>query len=842
MPASMLHTRSLDLLLLSVAGALSLQACGLPPPDTKPEADAGGGGTCNADADGYPVHDRDALGTSPGIDGGTIAAVACNAANSIAALALFDYSDGYQLDKSIPGEVQRTISAMSIADLATQMRGTKYLSVTSPQYTDIQRSYDTAGIRGYRFRDANRGLNLGEDMRGSKPNAGVVNGAHVGFSTAFPVAMARGAAFDLDLEYAIGEAIADELQAAGESVLCAPCMNILRHPLWGRAQETYGEDSFHLGRLASAMTIGIQKHIAANPKHFMAYNIEDGRQKQNAVMDEQTLREIYGRHFRMVIQDAGAASIMASYNQVNGKKSTQNYHTLTEILRNDFGFQGFVLSDWFAMPNESSADATRLRSTAIEGIRAGLDIEVPWALNYGQLESIVNSGTDLTRADLERSATRILTQKYRFNCVAPGSKCGLGTPITTFSHGAIGGCDVVHINLARRAALEGMVLLKNDTSMLPINPSVRKVAVLGAVVDYVASDGGGSSGGTIHFAVDPVTGDKGSSRVFHDPKKGVGPWAGIDKWKPNAEISVVQGSSLAEVGGGQDVDFFVVVAGLTPQDEGEEYTRAGDRKSFALDAKQDPAKQTVQTDLIKAVAALGKPMVVVLEAGSVVDMSAWLGEVPAVVLAWYPGMVGGEALGQLVWGQANFSGKLPITWGYPNQYGDLTGQGVDTYADYYLGYRMFEHNNQVPVYRFGHGLSYTTFEYTDVQLGCTSMTEGAVLPVAVRVKNTGGVAGEETVMVFVSFPGTQARRGPKELKGFARISLQPNQDGQVTIPIRLSDLDYFKTDSSNPTQGKWVVETGNVDVWVGGSYATLKKVGTVPVTGYEVKPKGGADK
>lgn len=313
----MLHVRSLDRLLWSVAGALLAQACGLPPPTTKPAVDAGAGRTCNAEGDGYPVHDRDALGMPAGLDGGVVAAVACGAANSSAALALFDYSDGYQLDKDIPAQVQRTLSGMSIAELATQMRGTRFLSVSSPQYTDLQRSYDTAGVRGYRFRDGGRGLNLGEDMRGAKPNAGEINGAHVGFSTAFPVAMARGAAFDLDLEYAIGEAIADELQAAGESLLCAPCMNILRHPLWGRAQETYGEDSFHLGRLASAMTIGIQQHIAANPKHFLGYNIEDGRQKQNAVMDEQTLREIYGRHFRMVVQDAGAASIMASYNQVN---------------------------------------------------------------------------------------------------------------------------------------------------------------------------------------------------------------------------------------------------------------------------------------------------------------------------------------------------------------------------------------------------------------------------------------------------------------------------------------------------------------------------------------------
>ena len=164
-------------------------------------------------------------------------------------------------------------------------------------------------------------MNLGEDMDGAAPNAGDRRTASsVGYSTAFPVSMARGAAFDLDLEYAIGEAIGDEMQAAKQTLLLAPCMNMLRHPCWGRAQETYGEDPFHLGRLASAMTVGVQQHVAACAKHFMAYDIENGRDDNNSQLDEQTLREIYGRHFRMVVQDGGVASVMASYNLVNGEQ------------------------------------------------------------------------------------------------------------------------------------------------------------------------------------------------------------------------------------------------------------------------------------------------------------------------------------------------------------------------------------------------------------------------------------------------------------------------------------------------------------------------------------------
>ena len=202
-------------------------------------------------------------------------------------------------------------------------------------------------------------MNLGEDMAGTKPNAGIVDNERVGFSTSFPVSMARGAAFNLDLEYAVGEAIGDEMQAAKETLLLAPCMNLLRHPLWGRAQETYGEDPYHIGRLASAMTVGVQQHIAADAKHFMAYDIENNRAANNSEMDEQTLREIYGRHFRMVVQDGGVASVMASYDLVKGTKSTQNAHTLTDVLRKDFGFKGFILSDWWPCRTPTRAAPTR---------------------------------------------------------------------------------------------------------------------------------------------------------------------------------------------------------------------------------------------------------------------------------------------------------------------------------------------------------------------------------------------------------------------------------------------------------------------------------------------------
>jgi len=819
-------------LLLLTVGLLAAPACSLPAPKGLSGDGSAMTGACPivASADGGVDGVSTVMAT--GDIENVVTPVSC-AAVGTNPNAIDKYSQGYVQADDVNMQVQNTLNSMTLTDMATQMRGMPYGSSGATQFNDIQRSEDTGSIRGFRYRDASRGMNLGEDMDGAYPNAATVNNAHVGYSTVFPVSMARGAAFDLDLEYAVGEAIGDEMLAAKQTLLLAPCMNLLRHPLWGRAQETYGEDPFQIGRMASAMVVGVQQHIPANAKHYMGYDIENGRSLNNSqMMDEQTLREIYGRHFRMVVQDAGVASVMASYNSVNGTKAAENGHILTDVLRNDFGFQGFILSDWWAMPGYVTVpDTSTLKNGALLALHAGLDVELPWGLYYGQLENLKNSGAVAT-ADLRPSVERILYQKYRFKVDAlSGNNIGLTPPTTVYSNSKIS-CDSTHIALATKAALESMVLLKNDKGTLPISPAVKKVAVIGAKVLYTTTDTGAAK--SVDFGTDPRTGDLGSSRAFFDPAKGVGPFAGIQAAAPSG-VTVVNGNT-ADVAA--DADFVVVVAGLTPQDEGEEYTGAGDRSSLALDDKQtDSALHTQQNDLIKAVAALGKPMVVVLEGGSVIDLP-WLSQVPAVVMAWYPGQTGGAALGDLLWGQVggvsyNFGGKLPLTWGKQlSDYDTFNGNGT-TVFNYYVGYRWFDNKNIAPLFPFGAGLSYTTFDYRKLQLGCSDLSQGAVLPVVVNVANTGTVPGDEIVMVFVAFPNTTARRPAKELKGFARVSLAAGEEKQVTIPVRLSDLDYFQTDSTG-TSGHWVVESGPVKIMVGGSSTDLPLTATVNVNGYTV--------
>ncbi len=717
------------------------------------------------------------------------------------------YSPGYAIDDDDVQAASLVLGSMSLSDKADQMRGTN--PAGNSNFSDIFRTPDSQphGIRGFLFRDGPNGVNLAAQLPAGQD----------GYATAFPVPMARAATFDLDLEYRIGVAMGDETLASGNTLMLAPAINILRHPAWGRAQEIYGEDPYLLGRMGTAYVAGVQQYVPACVKHYAANNIENGRASSNSQMDEQTLREMYARQFEMVVQDGGVACVMAAYNLVNGVKATQNKHLLTEILRDDFGFQGFVLSDWWAMPpGTAGASTDALQANAGEAIRAGMDMELPWAYNYQHIEAITGPGRPVEESTVTASARRILEQKFRFDVARMGETPGLRTPTTTLSsRGSIENNDQ-HIALAHETALSAMVLLKNDGNTLPIRrDAVGTVAVIGAQVPYhvVNTD---NADGTIDFARDMRLGDLGSGRVFADPGKSSTPFDGIRE-VAGGSVNVVAGNTASVADG---ADFVVVVAGLTPEDEGEEYTGAGDRPSFALDPKRS---SNAQNELIAAVAAKGKPMVVVLEAGSVIDMP-WLNNVPAVVMAWYPGMDGGRALGELLFGDASFSGKLPITW--PRRWEDLPpfNQGTTTNMGYLLGYRYFDDAGVAPLFPFGHGLSYASFEYANLHIPCSDVAKNGVVDVTVDITNTGSVAADEVAFLFASYPSSAARRPAKELKGFRRVSLDPGQTKRVTFRLRVADLKYWDDNA-----GQWRIDSGPVTLRVGPSSASLPLEGTLVV-------------
>ncbi len=467
------------------------------------------------------------------------------------------------------------------------------------------------------------------------------------------------------------------------------------------------------------------------------------------------------------------------------------------------------------MPGGSAADkdnASTLQQTAAQAVAAGLDMELPWNLDFSQLGTIrdATSGASVSSAQIRTAATRIVEQKLRFN-VATGN--GLQASTTSYSNSNISG-NSAHIQLAYQAALEGSVLLKNS-SVLPIASTVKKVAVIGAQETFTRLQSGNTTNttGTIDFATDLRTGDWGSSRAR--PTAGsIGPFAGIQAEAPSG-VTVTTGTT-ASAAAGQDL--VVVVAGLTERDEGEEYTGAGDRTTCDLDGKENPG---VQNTLISNVVtqAAGKPVVVILEGGSVINVAPWIDQVQAVIMGWYPGMVGGKAFGDLLWGKANFSGKLPITWPDPcsNTQPAFPPSGN---VEFDVGYRYYDKNSITPRFYFGYGLSYTTYTYSAPQTPCSAATKTGVITLNVTVQNTGTVDGDETVFAFAS----TASRPIKELKGFTRVHIPAGQTQPVSVQVRAADLKYWNT-----TSNAWTVDSGNVDFYVGPS-ADSSKLQKVSVT------------
>ncbi|HEY6723284.1 MAG TPA: glycoside hydrolase family 3 C-terminal domain-containing protein [Polyangiaceae bacterium] len=687
------------------------------------------------------------------------------------------YGDTYTSDPADQAEAQTLLGQMTIDQKVVQLTGIGSPNYEDPnRWEDIQRSYDdeALNIRGYQWRDGPHGLNLESGLgRDALPE---------NYSTSFPTSVAQGATFDLDVVYRVAEAIADETVASGNMVMLGPCMNILRHPYWGRAQETFGEDTFHLGRIATAFTLGLQQFITGCAKHYLGNNIENQRFHISANMDEQTLREVYARHFEMVVRDGGVGCIMASYNKVNGVKSTQNKHTLTTMLREDMGFRGFVLTDWWAMPGandgQGPVNAPADLLTAAEAIQAGLDVEVPWALNYDALPALVADGT-IQESLVNRAVLRVLEQKLRFNSAYLDEPIGLKQPTTTYdsASGSVRNTEA-HAALSTEMAEKAAVLLRNDDGVLPIRAATT-VAVIGAKINYtVPSDNPPDK--VFDFARDAALGDRGSSRVRPNPALTVGPLAGITAEAPQG-VTVTAGETAAEAA---DADYAVVIVGLTAGHEGEEYTGASDRRGLSLPGGQD----MLVTDVVAARA--GKPTIVIVEAGSVVAMP-WIDQVDAAIMAWYPGQTAGTALGRLLFGKTNFGGRLPVTWPAMESQLPVFNEGDSTQMDYFIGYRRFDELGLEPLFPFGHGLSYSTFRYERLHVPCAGISKHGILQVEVDVRNTSEVAGDEVVMVYASYPGTQARRSKKELKGFHRVHLEPGQGKRVSIPVRVQDLKYW---------------------------------------------------
>lgn len=631
---------------------------------------------------------------------------------------------------------------------------------------------------------------------------GIRGGDSIPYATTFAVSEARAAAFDLDLEERIGKIIGAEAAALHWDIVLAPTINVLRHPAWARAQETYGEDPVLQGEMGAAFVRGIQNTVPACVKHYAGNNTDENRTTVNANADEQTWRENYLRNFQIVIEKSDPACVMAAYNQVNGTYATQNKHLLIDVLRTDWKWTGFTVSDW---------QATKGDGTAV--FNGGLDIEMDRNRAFIELAGALQSG-GITGQRLDEAALRVLNARAKFGQLEAGFRSG--SPNTNAWN------NEESKKTARESAEKGAVLLKND-GILPLGPkatevgsgtpSPKKIVVLGPDRDLpsnaldVIRPGAGGDG--VHGL-----GDRGSSEVR--PGYAISYLDGITERASG--ITVTGGTSPNDAAG---ADVVIIPVTMGHKDEGEAFNGGGDRSTLTLSGEH-PLHWGSQkpSAFIKAVAAVNPNVVVLLAVGSAIIVEDWIDDVKAVVQTFYPGQEGGAAVANLLFGDINFSGKLPFTVGTSeSQYPDFDNTASNVTFDYLHGYRKFEQESLTPRYWFGYGSSYTTYEYSGVKVLCSSVSETGRLNLEVTVKNTGKMAGEEVVQVYIKPPAAGGiRRAPKELKAFTRVPLDPGESKTVQLYVPARDMAYW----SGEEDGEWVVEKGEYTVLVGPSAEPTK--------------------
>lgn len=607
------------------------------------------------------------------------------------------------------------------------------------------------GVPGIRFTDGPRGVVMYR-------------------STCFPVAMARGASWDPELEARVGDAIGVEARSQGANLFAGVCINLLRHPAWGRAQETYGEDPVLLGEMGAALVRGVQRHVMACVKHFACNSIEDSRFNVSVEIDERSLHEIYLAHFKRCV-DEGAAAVMSAYNKVNGVYCGENEHLLTAVLKKRWGFKGFVMSDfWWGV-----YDGRR-------SLAAGLDLEMPFKRYFADLDEALEDGS-VSTARLDDAVRRLLAQHVRFASVGEPGR---------YRSETVAGAE--HRALAREAAAASMVLLKNavpkgfDQPLLPLRADgLGRVAVIGTLADA------------------PNLGDEGSSRVR--PPGVVTALAGLRAALPGVVIDHAPVNSPQEaVRAAKAADVCVVVVGFTHDDEGENIViKGGDRRSLRLRARDEK--------LLRAVAAANPRTAAVLIGGSSIITEAWRHEVPAIVMAWYPGMEGGHALADVLLGRVNPSGKLPCV--FPKSEADLPSFDPDASVVRYglfHGQRLLDRSGVSPAFAFGYGLSYTTFSIENPHVAKAVLGVADEVRVTVRVSNTGSRAGSEVLQLYAGYPESLVERPLRELKAFRKVHLAPGASEEVTLSVPIRALAYFDVNMED-----FVVEQGRHLIFVGTS-------------------------
>lgn len=592
-----------------------------------------------------------------------------------------------------------------------------------------------------------------------------------------PAACATAASFDRELIRRMGEAIGDSCQHEELSVVLGPAVNIKRSPLCGRNFEYFSEDPYLAGEMAASYINGVQsRNVGTSIKHFAANSQEHRRMSSSSNADERTLREIYFPAFETSVKKAQPWTVMCSYNRINGVYASENPWLLTEVLRNEWGFEGYVMSDWGAV------------SDRVAGVAAGLDLEMPSSggVNDRKIVEAVRSGK-LDEAKVDLACERILNIVYRY---LENAK-----PETPWDK------EADHL-LSAKIASECMVLLKNN-GLLPLSKE-DDVAFIGEFAAKPRFQGGGSSHINSFKTTSALEAAKDLKVTYAQ-----GYSAGLDCATDEQIAEAVEAAKKAKVA--------VVFAGLPDSYESEGYDRTHMRMPEC------------QNRLIEAVAAANPNTVVVLHNGSPVEMP-WIDKVGAVLEAYLGGQAVGIATVQILFGDVNPSGHLAET--FPRRLADnpsyLFYGGEGDKADYregvFVGYRYYDKKEMDVLFPFGHGLSYTTFAYSDLRLSASEITDKDTLTVTVTVTNTGSREGKTVVQLYVGDDKSTVLRPVRELKGFEKVALEPGESKEVSFTLDKRSFAYW-----NEQIHDWHVETGDFTIQVGQSSRDISLTGTVTV-------------
>lgn len=642
-------------------------------------------------------------------------------------------------------------------------------------------------------------------------------------STYLPVGISLASTWNKDIGYDYGEVLGNEAKERGKDVLLGPGINIIRSPLNGRNFEYLSEDPYLTGVMGTGYVRGLQDQgVGSMPKHYTANNQETDRHNIDAQISRRALHEIYFPAFEMVVRDGGAWSIMGAYNKVNGQYTTHHEYLNNVILKGEWEFDGAVVSDWASVKDTREA---LLYGTDIEmGTELLRDFDNPEYDEFylaNPAKEMIESG-EVDESYVDEKVRRVLRLMYRTTAMT--------------DHGQGQRNVDAHQQLALEVAREGIVLLKND-GLLPLDrEEIQTVAVIGHNATRKFAERGGSSQVPALYEITPLEGIQNlvgddveviyaeGYEPYYDESlfRGDGGDAASQSRENERDVDLARTANedlmQEAVALAEEADAVIFVGGWIHGHEGMPWGQG----TYDAEARDKLNLKLIfgQEDVIRQINSVNDHTAVVLMGGSNVEMENWLPDTPAYLQAWYPGMEGGTAIAEILFGEVNPSGKLPMTFAnshedYPSHsIGEFPGDGTVDYAeDIYVGYRYFDTQDRDVIYPFGFGLSYTTFEFSDLQV---ERDDDKVL-VQSTVTNTGEREGAEVVQVYVHHKDPSVERPVRELKGFEKVTLEPGASATVNIELDESAFMYY-----HPEDLKWVLESGSYEVQVGNSSRDIK--------------------